>query len=239
MIIKKLFVGLIALTFGTLAFASGDTFVQPPLRTTSFVPGIYVGVQAGYGRTGWDNLAPDNIASGGVIQKYSITGSNAFAGRVFVGYDFHPNFAIEAGYTQFFNDTEMKTTADFFSPSGQVTSSATVTSNPKYDYAIDLVGKIKAHLIGNAGLYAKAGVDYIHIQADNEFKVPGIPQGKSTSKSSEYNVIYGVGAFYDITQHLTADLSWTRYNGDSNLGDDYIPAHDLFAAGASWKFNLA
>lgn len=239
--IKKLLVGLIALTFGSLAFASGDTFVQPPAAKAAFAPGIYVGAQAGYGMTGWNNVDQTNYSFMNTDTNTSITGSNAFAGRIFVGYDFHPNFAIEAGYTQFFNNTKITTTtnvnipATFVMPIG---GSVTAVSNPKYDYAVDLVGKIKAHLIDNFGLYAKAGVDYIHVQADYSLQSGGVTLDSGTSKDSEFNVIYGVGAYYDITPNLTADVSWTRYTGDTKL-NSFIPVHDLFAAGASWKFNLA
>ncbi len=209
--IKKLLVGLMALTFGTLAFASGDTFIQPPAISYGFTPGIYIGAQAGYGMTNWDNTE-QTINIFGMNLSTTVNGSSAFAGRVFLGYDFHPNFAIEAGYTQFFNNTKVEITNQ-------------TIGNIKNDYAIDLVGKLKAIIVDNFGLYTKLGVDYINVKED-----------VTNNTSNAFNVVFGAGAYYEITQNITADLSWTRFNGDPKWNKDYIPAHDLFAAGVSWKF---
>ncbi len=244
MITKKLIIGLVVLAFGTLAFASGDTFIQPPSTTANgstyinppvftkaFSPGIYIGLQGGYGMTRWTNIE-QKVGNDALGAKTDVTGSNAFAGRVYIGYDFHPNFAIEAGYTQFFNNTKINNTITM-AIANFVPQSITSTDNPKYDYVFDLVGKAKAHIIGNLGLYGKLGIDYMRIKID----IPGQGGANDTAdRRSSFNAVYGLGAFYDITQSLTADLSWTRYNGNSELGSDYIPAHDLFAAGASWKF---
>ncbi len=205
MLTKKILVGFAAFTLCSFAFASGDTFVQPP-ATPTFAPGVYLGLQAGYGMTGWDN------ASSGI----DVSGENNFAGRVFIGYDFHPNFAIEAGYTQFFNNTKLKSMGVEF-------------SNPKYNYAIDLVGKVKAHIYENFGMYGKAGVDYMYT---NEGLL-------DKDKHDAFNVVYGAGFFYDVMPNLTMDVSWTRYNGDADWGKDYIPAADFFALGGYWKFNLS
>ncbi len=218
--IKKLLVGFIALTFGTLAFASGDTFVQLPAISTGYAPGIYIGAQAGYGMTNWDNTE-QTVNVLGMNLSTTVSGSNAFAGRVFLGYDFHPNFAIEAGYTQFFNNTKINVMNQ-------------TVSNPRNDYAIDVVGKLKAIIIDNFGLYTKLGVDYMRVDMEVKGLSPAL--AIQPNQESVFNVVYGAGAFYVITQNLTADLSWTRFSGDPKLSSDYIPAHDLFAAGVSWKF---
>ena len=202
----KILIGVAALLASCFAFASGDVFVAP---APTFMPGVYLGAQGGYGMSGWNNVDSGSNFS-------DVTGANAFAGRAFLGYDFHPNFAIEAGYTQFFNDTKLKNLM------------VGKTYNPKYNYAIDLVGKIKAHIIQQFGLYTKVGVDYI---ATNE--------GLDGDHHYAVNVIYGAGAYYDFTPNFMADLSWTRYNGKAKWANDYIPAADLFAAGIAYKFNLA
>ncbi len=221
--IRKLLVGLVTLTFGALAFASGDNYIEPPAISNGYAPGIYIGAQAGYGMTNWDNIE-QTIDFMGVDIGPKVSGSNAFAGRVFVGYDFHPNFAIEAGYTQFFNNTKIDVLG-------------TTVSNPRNDYAIDLVGKLKANIVDNFGLYTKLGVDYMHVDMEVKGLDPALAM--QPNQESTFNVVYGAGAFYDITSNLTADLSWTRFNGDPKLSNDYIPAHDLFAVGVFWKFNLA
>jgi OOP family OmpA-OmpF porin len=191
---KKLFIGVVALGLSPLALAGGP----PP--APAFNPGVYLGVQAGYGMTHWDDFFGSAIKD-----------EDGFAGRLFVGYDFHPNFAIEAGYTMWFTKPKLL--------------------GAKFDYpwAIDLVGKIKAHVVDNFGLYAKAGGDYIY--QDFGSTIGG--------HADNFNVVYGVGAFYDITPNINVDLSWTRYHGDQDLTDsDRMPFMDLFALGFSYKFDF-
>lgn len=210
--IRKITIGLLGLGLSAFAFAaSNNSYVAPPAARNAYSPGIYVGLQAGYGMTGWDNVE-NAVAS----NNPKVSGENAFAGRAYVGYDFHPNFAVEAGYTQFFNDTKIKTNTNV------------VISNPEYNYVVDVVGKLKACILQNFGLYAKAGVDYM---ATNE--------GVDKKRHDAFNVVYGAGAFYNITRSFSMDLAWTRFNGDANWNKDYIPAADLFTLGASWKFNFS
>ena len=192
---KQLFIGVMALGFCSGALASG-AYAPPAPAAPAWNPGVYLGVQAGYGMTYWDNVAGTKDEDG-------------LAGRAYLGYDFHPNFAIEAGYTMWFTEPKV--------------------GGVKYDYpwAIDLVGKIKAHVIDQFGLYAKLGVDYLY-------------QGKKPVGSKDaFNVVYGAGAFYDFTPNISADISWTRYGGDPKASsNDYIPYMDLFAIGVQYKFDL-
>jgi OOP family OmpA-OmpF porin len=197
------------------SFAAGDNFSAPPV---TFNPGIYLGLSAGYGMTYWDNLDGSNVVHDGILDTYKVSGENNFAGRVYAGYDFHPNFALEVGYTQFFNDTDV----DFVSTGQQA-------FNPNYDWAIDLVAKIKAHIVDNFGLYAKIGVDYLYVT-----------EGVDGQNQNSVNVVFGAGAYYDFTQHFSVDASWMRFNGIPKINqDDYIPYHDLFSAGFAYKFDLA
>lgn len=200
---KKLLIGIASLSLSPLAFASGDLGYAPASAVDSWNPGVYIGLQAGYGMTGWNEALSD-------IRGVDVENSDAFAGRVYLGYDFHKNFAIEAGYTQFFNSPKI----DGFDAFGNT-------------YAIDLMGKIKANVIDNFGLYAKLGAAYLHTNGDGADAVDNI------------NVAYGAGAFYDITPNISADLSWTRFNGNSSFGDEnYQPSADLFALGIMYKFNM-
>lgn len=196
---KQLFIGVMALGFCSGALASGVQYAPPAPAAPAWNPGVYLGLQAGYGMTYWDNLPSAH---------FSVKDEDGFAGRVYLGYDFHPNFAIEAGYTMWFNEPKINGVKG------------------DYPWAIDLVGKIKAHVVDQFGLYAKAGVDYLYSK-----------QNANTNKDS-FNVVYGVGAFYDFTPNISADLSWTRYGGSSKFNNDYAPYMDLFALGVQYKFDL-
>ena len=215
---KKLFIGVMALGLAPLAFANGYAPAPAPAvapAVPAFVPGVYVGLQAGYGVTNWDSIE-------GSHTDYHVSSDTGFAGRVFLGYDFHPNFAVEAGYTYFFT-----------SPKVKVGGQQIYKGNDPW--AIDLVGKIKAHVVDNFGLYAKAGGSYL----DNKLKAEGSKQGTSDLGGNAFNVTYGVGAFYDITPNITADLSWTRYNGKIKQDAKYLPYMDFYDVGVYYKFDLS
>lgn len=207
---KSLFMGIVALGLSPLALANGNGYMPAAQQSSdNWEPGLYLGLQLGYGMTNWDNLdyTYENT-------HYSVDKTDAFAGRFNIGYDFHKNFAIEAGYAQFFN-----------SPKWAGDSSNFLGNT----YAIDLLAKIKAEVVDNFGLYAKAGIAYMHTN-DGE----GI---YSSNAVDNFNVAYGAGAYYDINKNLAVDISWLRYNGDpQGNSKDYQPYADLFAVGIQYKF---
>ena len=212
---KQLFIGVIALGLSSGAFANGvqPTYAPPAPAAPAFAMGPYVGLQLGYGWTGWheshytEGLNVDNVKS---------SKSGGFAGRVYIGYDLHPNFAVEFGYTPWFVKPE----------TGDDTYKADT-----YPWALDLVGKIKAIVADNFGLYAKAGGDYIYSKLDSE------RSGKSDIGDGTFNVVYGVGAYYDINQNIFVDLAWTRYHGNrEKSSNDFVPFHDLLTLGVAYKF---
>ena len=218
---KKLFIGVVALGLSPLAFANGMAYAPATPLAPAFNPSVYVGIQPGYGLTGWNNwegLFEDSAFSSSSILK--VKNHDGFAGRVYAGYDFHPNFAVELGYTNW-----------FVKPKLQVFGVDT-TKASSYPWAIDLVGKIKAPVPGvdNLGLYAKAGAAYL----DSELKA--IPPSTGKVGGDTFNVVYGVGATYDITHNIATGLSWTRYNGHKKLDNKYIPDMDLFAVDLCYKF---
>jgi len=217
---KKLFIGVVALGLSPLAFANGMAYAPATPLAPAFNPSVYVGIQPGYGLTGWNNAEGqwDDLAFSS-SSAVKVKNHDGFAGRVYVGYDFHPNFAVELGYTNWFTKPKIKDT------------NVKASSDP---WALDLVGKIKAHVPGvdNLGLYAKAGVGYL----DSELKGTDPILGKVKYGGDAVNVVYGVGATYDITHNIATGLSWTRYNGHKKLDNKYIPDMDLFAVDLCYKF---
>jgi opacity protein-like surface antigen len=201
---KNLFVGVIALGLSPLALASG--YMPPPADT--WEPGVYAGLEAGYGMTNWDSK--EKLVN---FLGIDVSDVDAFAGRVYLGYDFHKNFAVEAGYSYFFNNP-----------------SATFRGVEREFYgntwAIDLMGVIKANVVDNFGLFAKLGVNYLQTNDKNNFY----------DEVHNFNVAYGAGAYYDITKNVTMDISWLRYNGDQKIDKDYQPYADKFTIGVRYKF---
>ncbi|MCK4869775.1 MAG: outer membrane beta-barrel protein [Gammaproteobacteria bacterium] len=208
MLSKKLFIGVIALGLAPMAFANGA------YAPATFTPGIYVGVQGGWGTTGWDALKSSSVS----VKNY-----NGLAGRIFAGYDFHKNFAVEGGFTYWFNRAKVSVAG----------LRATSTDYRVRNWALDLVGKIKAEVYQNVELYAKAGVDYVHTKWDTAY--PGL-----NKSYGNVNLVYGVGATYYFTPQISADLSWTRFNGRQKTAHSkYQPYLDMVALGVAYKFNLS
>jgi hypothetical protein len=124
-IIMRFFTGslLLAANFAALA----DDYTTAP----------YVGIQAGYGNTNWDNLT-----------GYDVQENNAgFATRLFAGYDFMPHVAVEAGYT-YFSPTEMKLNGRNL---GDIDT-----------HAFDVLAKLNTRFANNVGAYIKAGPGYLY-----------------------------------------------------------------------------
>lgn len=180
---------------------------------------VYVGIQGGYGDTHWSDV------NGSVVFMDPITGQlsthsisfkdTGVAGRVFAGYDFNQFLALETGYTYF---PKTKVNID----STQVDKFTT--------YGLDAVGKITVPVVDNFGLYAKAGPGYLHTSSDT----PGV------SATDNAVLVYGFGANYQFNQHLVADVSFTRFNGNHKANDlnKYQPDADLYAVGLAYKFNI-
>lgn len=206
MLRKKLFIGVVALGVSSFAFANGDVGYAP--SAPAYNPGVYLGLQGGYGIS--------HLNQAGFVKD-----GNGFAGRAFLGYDFHPNFAVEGGFTYAFTQPN-------FTGYGRAPI-----------YIIDLVGKIKANVVDNFGVYAKLGADYMIVD-----KVPDL-NGTTRSAHDTFGVVYGAGAYYEFTPNVMADLSWTRFGGNPyvkvNTNTDWKnknPDYDFFALGVSYKFDL-
>lgn len=217
---KKTFIGVIALScLSPLAFANGDAnYVPVAAPADAYTQNVYVGLQGGYGITGYKNF---------VMKK-----ANNFAGRVFVGYDFHKNFAVEFGYDHFF--AKPKANGTVLINDEYVDYSAKVKSV----FAFDLMGKIKANVCDNFGVYAKAGVAYLHSKWSID--VPAAVDDFSAGNHHSFNLAYGVGVSYDFLSNWTADLSWNHINGNQKITSSNLqPYANSLMLGIAYKFNLS
>lgn len=209
---KTLLISAVALGLSSVALANGGIAAAPVATatvTSDFTPGIYVGIQGGYADTGMKAL--DGI--------FDISKNDGIAGRIFAGYDFHKYFAVEAGYFLYGPKTELNA-AGF--------KLADVRTQ-----AFDLVGKIKAPIMDNFGLYAKAGVGYLMQKYDS--KIAGV----SGDNVDKFDLVYGFGGYYTFADNWTVDAGYTRYNsGHAKISDNWQPVVDFYSVGISYKFNL-
>jgi hypothetical protein len=134
MLNKKILFGVCV---GTLLIATNSI-----VFADDYNAGPYVGIQAGYGNTNWDNLT-----------RYDVQEKNAgFATRLFAGYDFMTHAAVETGYT-YFSPTQIDLKGQNL---GEIDT-----------YAFDVLAKLKTRFANNVGAYIKAGPGYLHSDGAN------------------------------------------------------------------------
>lgn len=211
---KKLLVvsAVAALGLSTVVFAGGlpEDMPMAPVAAGSDA-GFYLGVEGGYDMTHYKNLD----------KSYEVSKDNGFAGRAFLGYDINKQFAVEFGYSYFFNKAKL---ADKNEPSSYYTQYKT--------QAFDLFGKGKLPITDEFGLYAKLGVGYL-MTSVTDYGWTG------TESPKNFNVAYGAGMDYSITSNIIANVEWLRYNGNAKLTTkDYQPNADAFMVGLRYKFDL-
>jgi len=130
--------------------------------------------------------------------------------RVFGGYKFHPNIAVEGGYA----------------PLGETSSGAfKFESN-----AWDIVGVGSWPLGNNFSILGKLGF------YNAEVKLSGPVSGKKTTT----DLTYGIGGQFDFNRNLGLRLEWNRYSGvkapdvaGRSSSDTDI---DVLSVGALWRF---
>jgi len=134
--------------------------------------------------------------------------------RVFGGYKFHPNIAVEGGYA----------------PLGDVTAAGGGINLKLETNAWDLVGVGIWPLGNNFSIFGKLGF------YNAELKLSGVASGKKTTT----DLTYGVGGQYDFNRNLGLRLEWNRYSGvkapdvaGTSSGDTDI---DVVSVGALWRF---
>jgi len=215
--------------------------------------GFYAGVQAGYGNSGYtgsdilpsassamaaanNTLINDNNFDNAIdiwnstLSPTSTTSSTSsgtsgdFAGRLFLGYQFNPYFALEAGYLYLTQNLTSKATYNGLGPlSIPITASVTVKSELSPVRATDLAAKFMLPLQNtNFYPYLKVGVAYVDTSSSNSTKnasvnIQGINSSLvnfSPTVSNEINVSEfcpegTLGINYDMTKNISIDASWT------------------------------
>jgi OOP family OmpA-OmpF porin len=151
--------------------AGGLTLAQAQTSGQGGGNGLYVG-----GNVGSSQRTGDSPLSGSI-------GKSDTGYKVYGGWEFHPNFAVEAGY------------ADLGKFSGSVGS---MKSRGAF---ADLVGKVpladRLSALGRVGVY------------DGHTTVRDV--AGANGKDNETNLKYGAGLQYDLSQSASLRAEWERY----------------------------
>lgn len=186
-------------------------------------PGWYAGFNVGQAKATIDDeriissLLSQGATSVSIVDDDSDTGY-----KIFGGYQFHRNFAVEGGY---FNLGEFGYTATTV-PAGTLTGDIQIQG-----INFDLVGMLP--FTEKFSAFARAGV--IHAEAEDTFTGTGVVivvNPNPSTRDTKYK--YGVGLQYDFTEALGMRLEAERYRIDDAIGNQ--GDIDLFSAGLVFRF---
>lgn len=195
-------VSIILITAAPLAF-SLETHAQYPSGNTGFYGGI------GAGRTDTD------IGTAGIAGS---TDKNDNAWKVFGGYQFNQNFAIEGGYADLGR-------ASVIGAQGGVPAAAALDSKV---WQAAAVGSLP--LSPQVALTGKLGIAYA--DTDTTGNIGGTAFGGSDSKTAP---TYGLGLRYDFNRSFGMRGEWERFRlGSAGLGSRNDS--DLYSVSAVFRF---
>jgi OOP family OmpA-OmpF porin len=200
--------------------------------------GVYVTGQLGYAKNKTD-LSP--ITSEGkqiydFNNKLSASGKN-LAGRLAIGYQFTPNWAVEMGYLQL---GKKKFDGLLYSPVkgkggiGAINGSSSISQS-----AIDLVGKGIYPINDKFNVYGKLGMAYVTTTVDGTYKTdphnpPNLVSNNETAIAKhKWAPEAAVGVSYDITPNVFVDASWTHIQP---VGKNKPGNIDFAALGLGYSF---
>ena len=138
------------------------------------------------------------------------------AARVFVGYQFSPRFAMEAGYH------------NLGTPSARGGGPAGVTETAELT-ALDFVFVGSWPLANRLSLLTKLGFYFGKTEPNAS------PSGRNWSSSRNNDITWGLGLGYVLTDHAEFRFEWQHFG---NLGTGSTPALDihLLSLGAVYRF---
>lgn len=187
--------------------------------------GIYVDGQIGYAHTGNQLKGlPSDITA----DKTKKASKGEIAGRLAIGYQFTPNWAVELGYLQLgqqkSNLLVSQTTTEYQpiiihgEPVSNDSTTAVKQAITINQHAFDIVGKGIYPISDKFNVYAKAGMAYLTTTVKNggthQVKNDdGTYQDKPVSGLfSKHNWApeVGIGLTYDITPNVFIDTSFTH-----------------------------
>jgi hypothetical protein len=200
--------------------------------------GNYIGLQFGYSNTNQNGLPSSDVVpdvdsvlhtspSSVTVTSFSNKRrDNVFAGRLFAGYQFYSNLAIEMGLTQFRNSS--------LSYDATVNTSSPVTRKDDIQlYVLDLMFKGSMSFNYGFDLFAKFGGALVYtrdqkqITVGNVGYVNGNPEQLQTSASTTHTTRSGraypavaVGGSYYFVSDISADITYSRIIANSGSNNN-------------------
>jgi len=187
--------------------------------------GGYIGFSAGQSKTNLDgNEIDTSLASIGLGSSTSVDDSD-FGFKLYGGYQFNKNFALEAGYTDL---GELKSHT-------VITSGSSGTLDGKWKaYSIDISAVGILPVNEKFSLFGRAGVSFWNL----DFDLTGSGPGSGTLSESESGVgpLLAFGASFDIARQFILRAEYERH---FDLGKDDTTGKgdvDLLSIGLVYRF---
>jgi OmpA-OmpF porin, OOP family len=188
--------------------------------------GWYVGGSVGQANTNVDTGAIDAAVRGAGAATSSTTADDSDTGwKLFFGYQFNQNFALELNYTDLGNiSTTTTTTGPVGTVSGRFDSKG---------WGID--GIAMAPISKEFDLFAKIGFFRWEADATAAAIVGGAAAAVARSDSGT-SAKFGLGARYHFTENVALRLEWERFNDIGNESTTGNGSFNLFSLGLQVKF---
>ncbi len=192
------------------------------LNANAALPGIYLGGQAGWGYVNDSGISQqdmgDLITSALNYSNFTIntisgtTSGGGLAGRVFGGYQFGCNLAVEFGWTKF-NSLPVKATASGNDLQTGDNFVASTSGTLKVD-AFDLVAKGIMPLRYGFNVYGKLGMAYLESKSNASAVVtePSLTNASASNmdNTNRFFPTFGIGIALDVRPDIEWDLSYNR-----------------------------
>ena len=151
------------------------------------------------------------------------------AWKIFGGYQFTPNLAVELGYNDF---------GRISSDASVTMGGSTFTGNAKIEAtAFEATGIGILPLGHQFSLYGKLGVYYAETKSSANIAqtTPPFASGSSSASDNNTNLTFGFGARYDLTKNISLRAEWQRFSkvGSDSTGKGDI---DVLAIGGLYRF---
>ncbi len=259
---NKFLMGL-TLSTATLVATSGALAASTTAPSNSTGAGAYIGGQLGYTKMnegkGFRSSAKtigSTVENGTKTGTKSIKDNGGLGGRVFAGYQFNRNFAVEGGFTKYASN-KYNAASNVALPTQQTAlNDVKVTS-----HSFDLDGKVILPLdtmsdsMKGFSVYGKAGASYMVSEAKGSTVSASSDQNAITSTTTSFKdkhsaiaPIAGAGVSYQLENGLAVDVDYTHVFGRNGISSTtanptsftnlkkFVPSSNDVMGGLSYHF---
>jgi OOP family OmpA-OmpF porin len=186
--------------------------------------GWYVGANAGFSKASIDTGRIGRELTGAGFTVGTVTADdNHSGGRLFAGYQFHRNFAVEAGYVDLGRYTYVATTT---APAGVLEGKMR-----RQGASVDLVGTLP--ITNSFSALGRIGVVYTSVR-DTLTGTGGVVVPYPNPGKSDTSAKFGLGIQYDLSKAVGLRGEVERYQISDTAGN--VGNIDLYTAGLVVKF---